>query len=173
MAEKPPVVVTQAAEMVEISKLKAHPRNPNQGDIGAIMESISVNGFVGAAVAQVSTGHILAGNHRVEAARQLGIKEVPVLWADIDDEAALRFLLVDNRTSELALRDPNMLAELLTELASTSDRGLEGTGYDGDYLDDLLEEVAPKEAAEIADFDEVDLEPKFGHTCPKCGFEFD
>jgi SAM-dependent methyltransferase len=56
--------------IVPVDSLETHPRNVNQGDIGAIYESIGANGFYGAIVAQKSTGRILAGNHRYQAAVQ-------------------------------------------------------------------------------------------------------
>ena len=60
--------ISQEYAMVPVDSLETHPRNVNQGDIGAIYESIGANGFYGAIVAQKSTGRILAGNHRYQAA---------------------------------------------------------------------------------------------------------
>ena len=144
-------VVNEQYESVPIGQLAQHPRNPREGDVGAIVESIQHNGFYGAVVAQRSTGHVLAGNHRIKAAHDVGMKEVPVLWVDVDDETALRILLADNRTNDLASYNDESLADLLTELAESL--GLEGTGYDGDDLDELLEELAPTTV------DDTDPEP--------------
>lgn len=124
-----------------IADLALHPQNPRQGDIGAIAESIDTNGWFGTVVAQVSTGHVLAGNHRVQAAAHLGMDKVPVHWVDVDDEHALRILLADNRASDLADNDDHYLADLLTALVATED-GLAGTGYDADDLDLLLQDNA-------------------------------
>jgi hypothetical protein len=118
-------ILNQTVETVAVTDLKTHPRNVNQGDLGAIHESITANGFWGTIVAQRSTGYVLAGNHRLMAAQQAGATEVPVAWVDVDDEAALRILLADNRTTRLGQDDPNVLAELLQELAA-SDAGLTG-----------------------------------------------
>lgn len=128
-------------EMVEIGRLKTHERNVNQGDLGAVIESIKANGFFGSLVVQRSTGKILAGNHRYQAAQTLGYDRLPVTWVDIDDERALRILLADNRTARLGNDDPNALAALLVELAGT-DEALAGTGFDGDDLDRLLNDLA-------------------------------
>jgi hypothetical protein len=62
--------ISQEYAIVPVDSLETHPRNVNQGDIGAIYESIGANGFYGAIVAQKSTGRILAGNHRNQAAVQ-------------------------------------------------------------------------------------------------------
>ena len=127
----------------KIKDLSLHPDNPRQGDIGAIAVSIEQNGWYGTVVAQKSTGHVLAGNHRLQAAQQLGMKEVPVYWVDVDDTTAKKILLADNRTNDLASYNDDVLSELLTDLASTDD--LLGTGYDGDDLDVLLSDLELKE----------------------------
>jgi len=125
---------------VPIDDLIRHPDNPRQGDVGAISASIEVNGWYGTVVAQSSTGRVLAGNHRIEAARHLGMTEVPVYWVDVDDATARRIMLADNRTNDLATYDDAVLAELLTAVAEDDD--LLGSGYDGDDLDDLLAAIA-------------------------------
>jgi site-specific DNA-methyltransferase (adenine-specific) len=132
-----PEIINQRTELVAVSRLQTHPRNPRQGDVGAVHESITENGFYGTIVAQRSTGYVLVGNHRLIAAQQAGLRKIPVTWLEVDDERALRILLVDNRTSDLATYDTFGLAELLRDLYS-SDMGLSGTGFDGDDLDDLV-----------------------------------
>jgi 3'-phosphoadenosine 5'-phosphosulfate sulfotransferase (PAPS reductase)/FAD synthetase len=133
-------VVAGERAMVAIDSIRPHPRNPRQGDVGAIVESIKANGFYAPCIVQQSSGRILAGNHRWLAARELGMAEVPVIWVDCDDDRALRILLADNRTSDLAAYDDNKLAELLQEIqAETGD--LLGTGFDGDALDALLADL--------------------------------
>jgi len=123
-------------EMVAVEGLVNHPGNPRQGDIGAIAVSIQENGWFGSLVAQKSTGYVLAGNHRLQAARQLGITEVPVHWLDVNDTQALKILLADNRTNDLATYDNEILTQLLAEIATED--SLLGTGYDGDDLDLLI-----------------------------------
>jgi hypothetical protein len=133
-------VLNQATETLPIDAVRPHPRNPRQGDIGAIHQSIAANGFYGAVIAQRSTGFILAGNHRWKAAQQAGAKEVPVTWVDVDDDHALRILLADNRTSDLGTYDDGALADILRELQEATGT-LAGTGYDGDDLDELLADL--------------------------------
>jgi ParB-like chromosome segregation protein Spo0J len=112
VAEKQPVI-NESYELVATDRLQPHPRNVNRGDLVAIGGSIAENGFYGAVVAQKSTGHILAGNHRYDAAKAAGIAEVPVTWVDVDDDRALRILLADNRTTRLGHDDQEALAALL------------------------------------------------------------
>lgn len=133
--------VTQrfVAEM-PIAELIPHPQNPNRGNIGAISESISANGYFGAAGYQRSTKRILFGNHRVEAARLAGAEFVPALEIDVDDEAALKIMLVDNRSATFAENDKELLADILQHLSATQ-HALDGTGFTPEYLDELLEEL--------------------------------
>ena len=129
--------VAQNYEEVALDRLTPHPRNPRRGDLEAIGASVDANGWYGALVVQRSTGHILAGNHRYQVARRSGVASLPVLWVDVDDERALRILLADNRTNDLAGQQDSVLADLLAELAHLP-AGLAGTGYDAPDLDRLL-----------------------------------
>jgi len=65
-----PKTINEGYEEVALSRLKVHPQNANQGDFGAIQESVQENGFFGALTVQRSTGRILAGNHRYEVAKK-------------------------------------------------------------------------------------------------------
>lgn len=124
---------------VPVKKLKEHPRNPRRGDVERIKESIDENGFYGAVVAQKSTGFILAGNHRFKAAVASGAKTVPCHWVDVDDQAALKILLADNRTSDIAGYDEEALAQMLGELLDSGE--LRGTGYDAGAVGELFKKL--------------------------------
>lgn len=185
-------VINQTTETVALDRLQPHPRNPRQGDVGAIYESIEANGFYGTIIAQKSTGFILAGSHRWAAAQYAGATEVPVTFVDVDDATALRILLADNRANDLASYDSDALASLLVELQQTT-HSLTGTGYDGQALDDLLadlnrQEFAPTlnptlEATTVQAADVDAAREKLGEQfrgeralretmCPNCGHEF-
>jgi hypothetical protein len=130
-------IINESIETVALSKLREHPANPRQGDVGAVSQSIDASGFFGVVVAQRSTGYVLAGNHRLKAARALGMDALPVAYVDVDDDRAMRILLADNRTSDLGTYDNAALVQLLDHLAST-DAGLGGTGYSTEAYGDLL-----------------------------------
>lgn len=129
-------IINQEYELVPVDALTPHPQNPRKGDTVVIAESIVHNGFYGAVVAQKSSGFIIAGNHRLQAAIDTGATEVPVIWVDADDEQALRILLADNRTNDLAGYDDNVLAQVLKSLES-----IEGTGYDQAAVDEIIASV--------------------------------
>jgi DNA modification methylase len=149
-------VINKEIEQVAIDLLKHHPRNANQGDVEAIKKSLAVNGWYGSVVANLTTKHILAGNHRVMAAKALGWETVPVQWVDVTAEEELRILVVDNRTTRIGQDDTTKITDILAELANTP-IGLDGTGYGAADLDALIDELAGMtEPAELlTDPDEV------------------
>lgn len=120
-----------------IVDLVPHPENPRQGDVGAIHTSIEANGFYGAIVVQKATQHVLRGNHTLQAAVHAGAQTVPVLEVDCDDETALKILLADNRTADLASYDDPALLDLLLRIGGEDHERLVGTGYDADDVDAL------------------------------------
>jgi len=155
-----PHIESTLIEYVEVSTLTLHPRNARDGDIGAIITSIQQNGWFGTLVAQKSTRYILAGNHRFQAARQLGMTHVPVFWVDCDDERALAILIADNRTSDIGRWDEQGLIDILSDLQQSD--MLLGTGYDDEDLAKLLGDAG----SEVVEKDERLIE------CPKCGERF-
>jgi hypothetical protein len=125
---------------VPVTALTPHPANPRRGNVPMISESIAANGFVGACVAQKSTGFILAGNHRYRAAVANGGEAVPVIWVDVDDDAATKILLADNRTNDVAGYDNEGLLALLESVAAL-ETGLGGTGYTDEDMSALIAAV--------------------------------
>jgi ParB-like chromosome segregation protein Spo0J len=120
-------------ERVAIRQLKHHPNNPRIGNVEAIAESLEVHGQYRPIVANRQTGHIVAGNHTVKAARGLGWKHVNVTWVDVDSKTELAMLLADNRLADLATYDEPLLIDLLQSMPDLS-----GTGWTQDAVDELL-----------------------------------
>lgn len=141
---------------VPVSRLRLYARNPRRGDVEAIKESLRLNGqyrpiVVNRGSATGREHEVLAGNHTLRAARELGWNKIDATYVDVDDEQARRIVLVDNRTNDLASYD---LEELLAELEALP--SLEGSGYDSTALDDLLEELG---AGELPEEDELPPPP--------------
>jgi len=141
--------------------LVPHPANPRAGDVGAIVESIKKNGWHGVVVCQSSTRYILVGNHRVKAAMIIGMKTIPVQWADVDENRAKAILLADNRASDLGSYDDEILARLVYETAV--DGLLDSTGYDIEDMDRLVRQAMEPDSSSL---DEKKTE------CPMCGHRF-
>ncbi|MET7889958.1 ParB/RepB/Spo0J family partition protein [Streptomyces mirabilis] len=127
---------------VPVDDLTGYHRNPRTGDVDAIAESLRVNGQYKAIVVNRGThtgrpNEILAGNHTWAAAKELGWEQVAATWVDVSEEDAARIVVVDNRTSDLAGYDSELLADILEDLPN-----LDGTGYDQTALDKLLDSRA-------------------------------
>jgi DNA modification methylase len=171
---KPKVVIhEQEYELVPVGDIRPHPKNPRQGDVAAIVASIQANQFYGACTVQRSTGYILAGNHRWLAARECELTHIPVIWVDCDDATAVRILLVDNRTNDLASYDDPKLAEMLSDILREQGT-LDGTGYDGGALDALLAELGQTAGTEgLTEDDAAPEVPEVALTRPgdlwRCG----
>lgn len=156
----------QTYGLVQVGKIKQHPSNPKKGNVKAIRESVDENDFYGAVIVQKSTGHILVGNHRWLAAKAEGLKKIPVIWLDVDDKAAKKIMLADNRTSDLGGYDQDILKSVLQEVLG--DDALRGTGYteaDVDRMVRTSEAPSPK-------VEEFEATVKVHYTCPKCAFEW-
>lgn len=112
-----------------VADLRTYHRNPRQGDTTAIADSLRVNGQYKPVVVNRGThtgrpAEVLAGNHTLKAARDIGWDDLAVVWVDVDEDQAARIVAVDNRTGDLGGYDERLLAELLGDLDD-----LDGTGY--------------------------------------------
>ena len=79
MAPAKAALASQKYQLTPVDQLTPHPENPNRGDVEGIGESVVENGFFGAVLAQRSSGHILAGEHRWRAAKAKGLQKVPTV----------------------------------------------------------------------------------------------
>ena len=142
---------TLDALAVPIDSLKPYGRNPRQGDVGAIIASLERHGQYRPIVVNTRTSEVLAGNHTLQAARALGWTEIAATFVDVDEDTAARIVLIDNRSNDLAAYDDHALVELLQSLPD-----LDGTGFDGDALDELLADLAGSDARTSGDTDPID-----------------
>lgn len=129
-----------------IGTFRPHPKNARQGDVGAISVSLQRYGQTIPAVVQRSTGFIVKGSHTWLAAKALGSTRHAFSVQDLSDEEALGYMLMDNRTSDLASYDEVALAGLVAE---QYEAGLgEWTGFDGDAADELIRDTGQMEVEE-------------------------
>jgi DNA modification methylase len=135
-----------------IDSISTHARNVRQGDVGAIVQSLEAHGQYRPIVVHQETNQILAGNHTYLAARSLGWDKIAVTYVDCDDDTALRILIADNRSNDLASYDDAGLLDMLRELSATQ-LGLEGTLFDDDDLNKLIMDMGdyklPKDVDDI------------------------
>ena len=123
--------------IIDINSVEPHPKNARQGDVGMIATSLELNGQYRPIIIQESTGFIIAGNHTWKAAKSLGWTEIAATKLSVDEDQSFRILLADNKANDLASYDDSDLLNLLIEM-NESDRGLEGTLFSNDDIDDLM-----------------------------------
>lgn len=144
--------------MVAIRQLRPYERNArshSQGQIRQIADSIETFGFVNPILID-DKGGIICGHGRVEAARMLGIEEVPTIQLAHLTEAQKRaYILADNRLAELAGWDQETLAiELKTLLELETDFDVTVTGFSMPEIDIAIESIGlgdPEEEADLID----------------------
>jgi hypothetical protein len=84
---------------------------------------------------------------------------IPVHYVDCDDAQARRIMLADNKTSDRARYEKDILAELLQE--ALGDGGLFGTAFDPSEVDKLLQEASAGDAPTVEQFDLIPYERTF------------
>lgn len=164
----PAAVAKQSYKTVPVDQLVEHPDNPRRGDEAMIARSIAENDFYGVVLVQAGTNRILAGNHRWKAAKQVGLKKIPVVFVEVDDVRARRILLADNRTSDAAGYDDGALLAALQAVAADQNNDLAGTGFEPADLVELLAATQPPPPATPKHSKQSQIK----HVCPKCKYEW-
>ena len=151
-------------EYVDIDSIKPYENNPrhNEEAIPYVMNSIKEFGFKNPIIID-KNNVIIAGHTRLESAKRLGMKEVPIIYADdLTEEQVKAFRLADNKVSEKAEWNFELLDEELEDL----DIDMSNFGFD------KIEDI------DINSFFE-DSEPKQEENkkeiiiCPYCNREFE
>lgn len=102
----------------KVDELKLNDRNPrkNDGAVETIMKSINEFGFRNPLIIDADN-KVWCGNTRLKAARKMGLLEVPCIVAeDLTEEQIRKLALLDNKTSEIAEWDYDLLSEELADL---------------------------------------------------------
>lgn len=151
--------------VVGIDRLDPLPGNPRRGDVDAVARSYAVFGQRKPIVARRvgDRGVVIAGNHQLAAARQLGWSEIAVVWTDDDEETAAAFALADNRTADLGGYDDGALAAMLSSVEDAE--LLAATGWSEDAIAELLAGMEPQ-VLPLADPDVVPDVPVDPRTRP-------
>jgi len=112
----------------DLHELQPYARNPrdNAAAVESVANSIKSFGFLVPVVVD-QNNVLVAGHTRVEAAKTLGLSEVPAIRAEhLTDAQINAFRLIDNKVSELARWDFDLLAG---EIQSLNDSGIDFTNF--------------------------------------------
>jgi ParB-like chromosome segregation protein Spo0J len=126
-------------EYVGLEDVRGYARNSKthpQKQIDAIKASIEQFGFNNPLLVD-STGEIVAGHGRLEAAKQLGLTKLPVIrLGHLNDVQKRAYVIADNKLAESAEWDLALLAE---ELAKIQEDGIDIslTGFTTEELEVL------------------------------------
>jgi DNA modification methylase len=143
-----PTEVSMKIENWAIDRLVFYARNPRKNDaaVDRMCGSIREFGFKIPCLVR-GDGEVIDGHLRLKAARELGIKEIPVILCDEWTTAQVKaFRLMVNRSATWADWDEDLLKLELLDL-KTSDYDLALTGFDTKEIDDLILNDAPEEDA--------------------------
>jgi DNA modification methylase len=138
--------------------LKPRPKNPRTHtakQIKQIAASIKEFGFVNPVLIDGTNG-IIAGHGRVEAAKILGISDVPTVRVDHLSPNQIRaYVIADNRLAENAGWDRRLLALELQEISVELNFDVTVTGFETADIDILISELteADDEADKLPDID--------------------
>lgn len=127
-----------------INDITPYEKNPRQNDeaVDYVAKSIKEFGFKVPII--IDKNYVIVSGHtRLKAAKKLGLKEVPTIMADdLTEEQVKAFRLADNKVSEKAKWDEELLDEELEEILN-----IDMSEFDFDLtkdLEDLDVEVEPE-----------------------------
>lgn len=143
MQEQPNIRLHRQFTLARVDDLRPASRNPrthSRKQINQLADSIRRFGFTTPVLVDEDQG-ILAGHARVEAARQLGMIEVPVSCiADLSPEERRAYKLADNKIALNAGWDPELLAIEIQELIENHFE-VDLTGFSTAEIDMIIEDA--------------------------------
>ncbi len=144
---------------MDISLIKPYPKNAKQHpkrQIEQIANSIKEFGFNQPIVID-KNNTIIVGHGRYEAAKLLGLKDVPIIQVNLTEEQAKAYRLADNKLNESEW-DMGLVIE---ELKGLSEPMIDLTGFDKDLIiepdekDDEVPEVPEEPKSKLGDLYEL------------------
>ena len=140
----------------ELKPRASNPRIHSVRQIKQIAASIKEFGFVNPVLVNGSD-EIIAGHGRVEAAKRLGMSDVPIVRIDHLTPAQVRaYVIADNKLAEDAGWDRKLLALELQELSVELNFDVSITGFETGEVDLLISELngdTPDEADHVQQVD--------------------
>lgn len=107
-------------KMVDVDSIIENPKNANRHSIEQIKrleKLIKYQGFRNPLIVSNRTGFLIVGHGRLEAAKNIGMQEVPVIYQNFESEAQeYAYLISDNEIARWAELDKQAVHIELTEL---------------------------------------------------------
>jgi DNA modification methylase len=141
---------------VHLKPRTTNPRTHTKKQIQQIAASIKEFGFISPVLID-GAGGIIAGHGRVEAAKLIGMSNVPAVCVDHLTPAQVRaYVIADNKLAENAGWDRALLALELQELSVDLNFDVSVTGFETAEIDLLIQDLnqgTPDEADEVPEVD--------------------
>lgn len=151
-------IKSKEIQIVSVDSLISYPKNMNKhtpNQIDRLIELIRYQGFRDPLIVQAGTNVVVAGNGRLEAAKKMGLREVPVTYQEFDSEAQLYSFVVSHN----AINSSNWGGGL--DLAMINDESLKLDDLDADMLGIKEFSIAPLQKFEMEDELREDMNKKF------------
>ena len=116
---------TPIGRLVKIDELDPNPNQPRQvmGELSELMASIAEKGIIEPIIVRQRGGRfqIVAGERRYQAAVQVGLREVPIVIREVDDDEIIEIALIENiqRKDLTAFEESEALHSLATRCGYT------------------------------------------------------
>ena len=128
---------------IDIDSLQPFGKNPKkhpESQIKAVAKSIRKFGWTNPILAIIHENKnlVIAGHARLEAAKSINLKQVPVIFLDIPYEKAIAYNIADNKLAELAEWDEPLLAEILKNMDKEI---ISLTGFEDNEIQRLLDSI--------------------------------
>lgn len=144
-------------QVTELTPQRTNTRTHSKAQIRQIAESIRSFGFTNPILID-RDNYIIAGHGRVEAAKLLGMEQVPTIALEnLTPNQVRAYVIADNRLAESAGWDRSILAVELQHLITIDDFDIRLTGFEVPEIDLILQEAS--QLPDQADVFEVDDRP--------------
>ena len=141
-------------QQVEIDKIIPYINNPRKNlNADKVAGSIKEFGFQQPIVVDKNMV-VIVGHTRLLASQKLGLKEVPVLVADLSESKAKAYRIADNRLNEDSNWDDELLNLELIDLQK-DDYDLDSLGFEKNELEKIFNSDDPLFVAPDQSFEEV------------------
>lgn len=158
-------------KLVDTKKIKPYHRNVRKNDV-TVEKLVEVIPKVGFNVPLVLDRNnvIVKGHTRWKAAIKLGMKQIPCVYTDADEETIKLDRLADNRIQEFSQWDDELLKGELASLNLGFDFDLKGLNFQLADPEPILPQPAAAPAAPAAAAEQHAPDRKYHEvTCNKCG----
>jgi len=116
---------TPVGRMIPIDQIDPNPHQPRQlmGDLSELIASIAEKGIIEPIIVRQRGGRfqIVAGERRYQAAVQVGLRDVPIVIREVDDDEIIEIALIENiqRKDLTAFEESEALYSLATRCGYT------------------------------------------------------